>query len=151
MAKLKLTDEWWTAPAQADDGRLVMVTGRRDMDAAMAAGVYNTRIEITWRYQGDSAGMPPDATARLMEQVTDAMAAEFRRDPMAILTGIYTGADERNWVLYVRSLHIFQRKLNEILEPFEQLPLEFYAEADPEWSEYQEMRETEIPDEDSPV
>ena len=65
---------------------------------------------------------------------------------MAILTGIYTGAGERNWVFYVRSLHIFQRKINEILAPFDQLPLEFYAEEDPAWDEYREMRETEIPD-----
>lgn len=146
MSKLKLTDEWWTAPAQSDDGRLVMVTGRRDMEPAIATGFYNTRMEVTWRYGGPDAGMPPDATARLMEQVTTALADEFRRDPVAILTGIYTGAGERNWVFYVRSLHIFQRKINEILAPFEQLPLEFYAEEDPEWEEYREMRETEIPD-----
>ena len=146
MAKLKLSNEWWTAPAQSDDGRLVMVTGRRDMEPAIEAGVYNVRIEISWHYDGDASGMPLDSTARLMEQVTEALADEFLRDPVAILTGIYTGAGERNWVFYVRSLHIFQRKINEILAPFEQLPLEFYAEEDPTWDEYREMRETEIPD-----
>lgn len=146
MAKLKLSNEWWTAPAQSDDGRLIMVTGRRDMEPAIEAGVYNVRMEMSWKYDGDASGMPFDDTARLMEQVTEALANEFLRDPVAILTGIYTGAGERNWVFYVRSLHIFQRKINEILAPFDQLPLEFYAEEDPAWDEYREMRETEIPD-----
>jgi hypothetical protein len=47
-------------------------------------------------------------------------------------------------VFYTRSLHIFQRKLNEILAPFPAMPLEFYAADDPDWEEYRELRETEI-------
>ena len=148
MAKIKISDQWWSAPAQSDDGRLIIVTGRRNMDNVMALGVYNFRVEITWQYEPDTQGMPDYGTSKMMEQVTDAMAAEFNRDPVAINTGIYTGAGERNWVFYTRSLHIFQRKLNEILEPFPQLPLEFYAAEDSKWEEYQEMRETEIPDGD---
>ncbi len=148
MGKLKLTNEWWTAPAQSDDGRVILVTGRRDMEPAIATGAYIYRVEITWRYQGDAAGMPDLATSKLMGQVHDALSQAFDRDPTAINTGIYTGADERNWVFYARSLHIFQRKVNEALEPFELLPLEFRAEEDPGWEEYREMRETEIPDDD---
>ena len=82
-----------------------------------------------------------------MEQVHEALAAEFKKDPVAILTGVYTGAGERNWVFYTRSLHIFGRKFNEILEPFPLLPITLYAEKDPEWNEYREMRLTEISDE----
>ena len=148
MAKLKIPNEWWSAPAQSDDGQLIIVTGRRNMDDIIALGVFNYRIEVTWHYDSDAQGMPQYGTSKLMEQVTDAMAAEFNRDPIAINTGIYTGAGERNWVFYTRSLHIFQRKLNEILSPFDTLPLEFYADEDPTWEEYKEMRETEIPDAD---
>lgn len=144
MAKIKIPNEWWSAPAQSDDGRLIIVTGRRGMDELMAMQVYNYRIEITWHYDADNAGMPDYDTSVLMEQVTDALHATFDRDPVAINTGIYTGAGERNWVFYTRSLHIFQRKLNEILAPFPTMPLEFYATEDPNWEEYQELRETEI-------
>ena len=63
-----------------------------------------------------------------------------------IITGIYTGAGERNWVFYTRSTHIFNRKFNEILAPFPILPITIYAEKDPEWNEYREMRLTEISD-----
>lgn len=148
MAKLKLTDEWWTSPAEADNGALVMVTGRRDMEPVIATSKYNYRIEITWKYEAEQNGMPDVATSTLMEEVQDALQADFMKDPVAVLTGIYTGNGERNWVFYAMSVKIFERKLNEDLARFELLPLTLYVEHDPEWSEYQEMREaTEILDE----
>lgn len=148
MGKLKIGNEWWTAPAEADDGRCVIVTGRRGMDAVIATGAYNDRIEVTWKYDSGSDGMPGYETSVLMEQAHEALLAEFNRDPVAVMTGVYTGAGERNWVFYTRSVPIFGRKLNEILAPLPLLPITIYAERDPEWLEYQEMSLTEIPDED---
>ena len=144
MSKLKLTNEWWTAPAQSEEGQLIMVTGRRDMDIAIETGVYVYRMEMTWAYDPLPNGLPDEATARVMGSVTDVLLEEFNRDPVAIMTGIFTGAGERNWIYYTRSLHIFQRKLNELLAPFDALPLTFYAEEDSEWLAYREMCETEI-------
>ena len=144
MAKLKIPNEWWTAPAESEDGQLIMVTGRSGLEQVKAAGVFVYRIEVNWAYKPDDKGMPDYATSRLMEQVTDAFEAEFSKDPVAVNTGIYTGAGERNWVFYCRSLHIFQRKINTILAPFETLPLTFHAEEDPEWAEYAEMCQCEV-------
>ena len=124
-----------------------MVTGRRDMEEAMASGKYNHRIEITWKYEPEANGMPDEATSALMEEVQDSLQADFMKDPVAILTGIYTGNGERNWVFYTMSIQIFERKLNEDLAKFALLPLSLYVENDPEWNEYREMREeTEIND-----
>ena len=147
MAKLKLTDEWWTCPAEADNGNLIMVTGRRDMEQVMETGKYNYRVEITWKYETDGTGMPDVATSTLMEEVQGALQSDFMKDPVAVLTGIYTGNGERNWVFYTLNLRIFDRKLNEDLAQFDRLPLEIYAENDPDWNEYKKMREaTEIVD-----
>ncbi len=144
MPKLKIPNEWWTAPAESEDGQLIMVTGRSGLEQVKATGVFVYRIEVNWAYKPDDKGMPDYATSRLMEQVTDALEVEFSKDPVAVNTGIYTGAGERNWVFYCRSLHIFQRKLNTILEPFETLPLTFHAEEDPDWAEYAEMCQCEV-------
>ena len=144
MPKLKIPNEWWTAPAESEDGQLIMVTGRSGLEQVKATGVFVYRIEVNWAYKPDDKGMPDYATSRLMEQVTDALEAEFSKDPVAVNTGIYTGAGERNWVFYCRSLHIFQRKINTILAPFETLPLTFHAEEDPEWAEYAEMCQCEV-------
>lgn len=148
MAKFKITNEWWTAPAEAENGQIIMVTGRRNMQVVKETGVYNTRIEVTWTYEPDANGMPSFDESKLMEEANDAFEAAFGKDPVAVNTGIYTGAGERNWVFYTRSLHIFQRKLNEALAEMPLLPLSFHAEDDPEWAEYAEMCETEIADGD---
>ena len=146
MAKINIPDEWWTAPAEGDNGELILVTGRRDMDKVIEMGVFNDRVEVTWSYEPAEKGMPDNTTSKLMEQVHDALCSEFKKDPVAVLTGVYTGAGERNWVFYTRSVNIFGKKFNEILAPFELLPIKLYVEKDPEWNEYREMRLTEIAD-----
>jgi len=47
-------------------------------------------------------------------------------------------------VFYTLSTHIFGKKLNAALESLPVLPLEIYAENDPDWAEYDEMCECEI-------
>ncbi|MDE6038051.1 MAG: DUF695 domain-containing protein, partial [Duncaniella sp.] len=85
-------DIWWTAPAESEDGHLIMVTGRRDVSRFRSNPRFNIRIEVTWRYDdSDASGMPDTATSQLMEQVQEALQNEFRKDPVAVLTGIYTG------------------------------------------------------------
>ena len=139
--KLKISDEWWTSPTESDNGKLIIVTGRADMDTVKATGKFNVRVEISWHYQGDGAGMPDVPTSTVMEGVTEALKEVFRKDPVAVMTGIYTGDNERNWVFYTRSVHIFEKKINEALAPFDLLPIKIYTENDPEGLEYQEMKE----------
>ena len=135
------TSDWWTSPTESENGRLIMVTGRRDVDKFRNNSRFNIRVEISWKYEGDAVGMPNYETSTLMEQVQETLEAEFKKDPIAILTGIYTGDNERNWVFYTLSTHIFGRKLNEALVNFELLPITIYCENDPDWNEYQEMKE----------
>lgn len=138
MAK---TEDWWTAPTESDNGKLIMVTGRRDVDSFRNNPKFKVRVEITWKYEGDVSGMPDKATSELMEEVQTALQNEFIKDPVAVMTGIYTGDNERNWVFYTLSTHIFGRKLNEALARFELLPITIYTENDPDWNEYLEMKD----------
>lgn len=145
MAKLKIGNEWWTSPAEGDNGETIIVTGRKGVEPVIATGKYTDRIEITWRYTPDKNGMPDFATSTTMEAVTDALQNAFVKDPAAIMTGIYTGNGERNWIFYTLNPRKFQFMMNEALASFELLPLEIYAEKDPGWEEYLEMKNlTEI-------
>lgn len=130
---------WWTAPAEAPDGEVVMVTGRDNIDKFRDSGKYNDRIEVTWPYEG--GGMPGEEVASLMEQADDALRAELKKEKAVILTGIYTGAGQRNWVFYVKNPRIFQSLLNRAWAELPLLPVSISAERDPEWQEYAEMRE----------
>lgn len=137
-------DSWWTAPAESEDGHLIMVTGNKDVAKFRSNPRFCIRIEVSWNYMGDASGMPDTATSELMEQVQEALQTEFRKDPVAILTGIFTGDGKCEWVFYSVSTHIFGKKLNQALEPFPLLPITVYCENDPGWEGYDEMTQAEI-------
>jgi hypothetical protein len=141
--------DWWTAPTESENGNLIMVTGRRDIENFKNNPKFNIRIEVTWKYNSDKSGMPDFETSSLMEEIQTSIEDTFKKDPIAVLTGIYTGDGERNWIFYTLSTNIFGKKFNEALQSFELLPITIYAENDPEWNEYQEMKSlTEINSED---
>lgn len=135
---------WWTAPAESEEGRLIMVTGRKDVEKFRSNPRYSIRVEVTWKYDGNPDGMPDTPTSEMMEKVQDVLVEMFRKDPVAVLTGIFTGDGKRDWIFYATSTHIFGRKLNEALAPFPLLPITVYCENDPDWEEYDEMSQAEI-------
>lgn len=138
---------WWTAPTEAENGSLILVTGRDDIDKYRESGKYIYRVEIFWKYA--NSGMPSDSDGQLMEQATDALHEALRHNKIAVMTGIYTGDGQRDWILYTKNLAIFNKVLNQALEPLPTLPLLIEAYADPDWEEYSRMRsDTYIPPSD---
>lgn len=136
---------WWSAPAQSDNNdNTIIVTGRKDIDKFRSNTRFNIRVEITFPYTAKADGMPDDESARLIEEITDRFQSILHRDPIAVLTGIFTGDGRRDWIFYTLSTNIFQKKLNEALDPFPLLPIEIYCENDPDWQAYDEMCEAEI-------
>lgn len=136
-----MSSTWLTSPLETDNrsGNLVLGTVRKDVRKFMDNPRFRYRVEVSWSYEPAAAGMPSEADAMMMEQVLEAIEKTLSKDPVAVLTGIYTGDGVRDLVFYTLSLHIFQRKFNEILAPFPLLPLEFSAEEDAGWEEYRTM------------
>lgn len=133
-------DDWFTAPATDDAGHTIIVTGRLDVASFRAKPKYSIRVEVTMPYTPEGElGFPDEATSKLLEEATEAMAAALKGKNTAIMTGIYTGAGERNWVFYTFSTEVFGKFLNYALAPLPQLPLSIYCENDPDWAEYDEM------------
>lgn len=146
---MKIPDKWWSYPAESESGRTVIVTGRDGVQPLIEKGKYKYRVDVAWRYGGRPDGMPADADAELMDQATEAIRKGFDSDPVAVLTGIYTGDGERTWVFYTMSLPIFGKVFNRSLADVPEMPLEMEAVEDPAWEEYREMREmTYVPDEE---
>lgn len=142
-------EEWWSAPAESDNGRTIIVTGRDFMDKEISSGKYDVRIEVSWNYASLPDGMPDGESARILEEVTDALSEALKKEKGVVMTGIYTGDGKREWIFYSKNPRIFSSVFNRALEPFPVLPLEIEAYSDPDWEEYREMRElTYIPPED---
>ena len=137
---MRLSDEWFTAIAESEVGNdTIFVSGRCDIDEFIKSGKFRERAEVTWSYEADAKGMPGEAVAERMEEVMAVLKRAMEKNKLAILTGVYTGAGERNMVFYTRNIPAFGNALNEALASFELLPLTIYTEKDPDWSEYAEM------------
>lgn len=137
---MKLSNDWFTAIAESDAGsETIFVSGRCNIEDFRNSGKFRERAEVTWRYNSDAKGMPDDATSELMEEVMAVLKRAMEKNKLAILTGVYTGAGERNMIFYTRNVPAFGNTLNEALASFELLPLTIYTEKDPDWDEYAEM------------
>lgn len=134
-------ETWWTSPLEDDEGHLIMVTGRADVEKFRGNPRFSIRVQIDLPYSATTDGMPDRASAEMLDQVLESLKSELRADPVAVLTGVYTGAGVRTMVFYTLSTHIFNKKLNQALADLPLLPLEITAENDPEWLEFQEMEE----------
>lgn len=145
-----MKERWWSAPTESESGATVIVTGRDYMEDVMAKGKFLYRVTVEWDYHALPNGMPEDEDAHLMEQATDALQEEFRKDKIAYMTGIYTGDGRRDWIFYTQNLNIFNKVFNRALADLDTMPLMIEAEADPEWEEYKEMRSISfIPEDES--
>ena len=146
---MKYTDKWWSYPAEGESGKTVIVTGRDCIDEYHESGKYIYRIDVSWNYHALADGMPEEDEAKLMEEVTDALIDAFKKDRVAVMTGIYTGDGKRDWVFYTKNLKIFSVVFNKALEDLPTIPIVVDAEEDSAWEEYLHMREeTYVPDED---
>lgn len=139
---------WLTAPFESNESdNLILGSVRKDITKFRNNPRFRFRVEATWQYEPDIKGMPDEHTSELMEQVEESIENILAKDPIAVLTGIYTGEGARDYVFYTLSLHIFQKKFNEALADFPELPLSFSAEEDPQWEEYSRVLAIAMADE----
>ena len=136
-----LSNNWFGGVAEADNNCPIFITGRDEVNEFRQSGKFKERVEIYWNYAATSNGMPSEEEAIVMEEAQNALQQAVEKDKLAILTGIYTGNNERTLVFYTRTSRVFGERLIEALATFEQLPITLYVENDAEWNEYQEMCE----------
>lgn len=139
---------WLTAPFESNESdNIILGSVRKDVTRFKENPRFRFRVEATWRYEPNIKGMPDENTSEIMEQVGESIENTLAKDPIAVLTGIYTGEGARDYVFYTLSLHIFQKKFNDALADFPELPFSFSAEEDPQWEEYSRMLAIAMADE----
>ncbi|MCD7932025.1 MAG: DUF695 domain-containing protein [Tannerellaceae bacterium] len=138
---MKLSNEWFTALSESENGQLVFVAGRDSLGEFMQSGKLKERVEIAWKYEPDEKGMSTDEMAGKMETIQELLRKVMEKDKLAILTSVYTGGGEKIWAFYTRTVRVFGERINEALASYELLPIEIYTELDPDWEEYKDMYE----------
>ena len=137
---MTLSDKWFTAISQNEDNTITYISGRSDIDAWIQQGKMKERIEVTWHYEKDEQGLPGnDKEAQIMEAVQDRLQAAMEKDKLAIMTGVYTGQGKRDMIFICRNNKAFGERLNEALSGLPELPINIYAELDPENEEYKSL------------
>ena len=136
---MKLSNDWFTSLSEDEKGNTYFINGRDRIMDFIKSGKFKERVEITWKYEGDSQGMPDEETAKLMEKAQEALQKAMEKDKLAIMTGIYTGNNERIWIFVTRNIPAFGKTLNQALAVFEMLPISIYTEKDPDNEEYLDL------------
>jgi len=137
-----LTDNWFTALSENEDGTYTFISGRTNIESFVKSGKLKERLEVVWTYKADVKGLPADdAEAQLMEEVGDKLRAAMEKDKLAIVTGIYTGQGKREINFICRNINAFGERLNDTLSAYPQLPIVVNAYDDPDNEEYQELLE----------
>ncbi len=137
-----LTDNWFTALSENEDGTYTFISGRTNIDEFVKSRKLRERLEIVWSYKADDKGLPADdAEAQLMEEVGDKLRAAMEKDKLAIVTGIYTGQGKRETNFICRNIAAFGERLNQTLADYPQLPIVVNAYDDPDNEEYQGLLE----------
>ncbi|MDF9828936.1 DUF695 domain-containing protein [Parabacteroides sp. PF5-6] len=138
---MRLSNVWFTALSEDEQGNMITVYGRDELNEFVQSGKFKERVEITWKYEADDKGMPSDEVAELMEKVEETLRKAMEKDKLSILSSVYTGGGEKIWVYYTRTTRVFGERLNDTLASFDLLPISIYTEVDPEWEEYLDMYE----------
>lgn len=137
-----LTDNWFTALSENEDGTITFISGRTNIDEFVKSRKLRERLEIVWNYKADEKGLPADdAEAQLMEEVGDKLRAAMEKDKLAIVTGVYTGQGKRETNFICRNIAAFGERLNQTLSTYPQLPIVVNAYDDPDNEEYQGLLE----------
>ncbi len=137
---MQLSDKWFTALSENEDGTYTFISGRSDIDEFIKSGKMKERLEVTWTYEPDAKGLPAnDHEAEIMEAVEERLRTAMEKDKLAILTGIYTGQGKRDWIFIARNTNAFGERLNDALAGLPQLPISIYAEQDPQNEEYKSL------------
>ena len=137
-----LTDNWFTALSENEDGTYTFISGRTNIEAFVNSGKLRQRLEVVWNYKADVKGLPADdKEAQMMEEVGDKLRAAMEKDKLAIVTGVYIGQGKRETNFICRNLEAFGQRLNDTLAEYPQLPIVVNAYDDPENEEYKELLE----------
>jgi len=133
-----LSNDWFAGESESDKGRII-TRGRMFAENGNTSGVFRTRVEIQWKYKGETDGMPSAAETEVIDRIMNLLTEALERSKIAILTAIHIGGKQALYVYYTQELQAFSGKVNELLGKLPSLPIQIGATGDPDWTDYKQM------------
>lgn len=114
----------------------VIVRARETIPAIPDSGAYTFLIEIRWRFESDSSGMPSDDVIERMGEFEDLIEGVVERPDVGFQMVCCTGHGQRRWHYYARDVGAFMAAFNSGLAGREAFPVELSFREDPNWNEF---------------
>ena len=82
-----LSNDWFAGESESDKGRII-TRGRMFAENGNTSGLFRTRVEIQWRYKGETDGMPSADETEVIDRIMNLLTESLERSKIAILTAI---------------------------------------------------------------
>ena len=99
-----LSNDWFAGESESDKGRII-TRGRMFAENGNTSGVFRTRVEIQWKYKGETDGMPSADETEVIDRIMNLLTEALERSKIAILTAIHIGG--KQGLLYTRITSLF--------------------------------------------
>ena len=97
---------WFNYRFNDEEGNVVFLRGKDDLDKFISSGEYSQRLEIAYRFKGNEKTMLPDETTLgRMDNLEHKFEKEFAREGKAVLALSFTGKNRRVWYVYTSDVH----------------------------------------------
>lgn len=124
---------------ERDEHQVRFLQIRKEIRRELDTHKYPIRVDISWDYEENHAGMHLEQTLKEMEHLEDAIIPALEKNNLALLSYQLTGEGQRLWSFYTRNIQAFQDTINQATEELPLFPIEFYAEEDKEAEAFAEV------------
>ena len=86
---------WFNYRFHDEEGNVIFLRGKENIDEHIASGKYSQRLEIAYRFRGnDKTNLPDEAMLGKLDNLEHKFEKEFAKDGKAILALSFTGKTE---------------------------------------------------------
>ena len=99
---------WFNYRFHDEEGNVVFLRGKENIDEHIASGKYSQRLEIAYRFKGnEKTNLPDETILGKLDNLEHKFEKEFAKEGKAILALSFTGKTEECG-MYIRLMFIVQ-------------------------------------------
>ncbi|KUY28544.1 DUF695 domain-containing protein [Elizabethkingia ursingii] len=97
---------WFNYRFHDEEGNVVFLRGKENIDEHISSGKYSQRLEIAYRFKGnEKTNLPDETILGKLDNLEHKFEKEFAKEGKAILALSFTGKNRRVWYVYTSDVH----------------------------------------------
>lgn len=133
----KIVDEDNWSIAEGIHNQLpLIIRFRTKFTSSLNTEQFSQLIKIYWEFEEDPSGMPSESESETMEIFENRLVDALESDYSGVLTSVVTTNGYRHWVLYVKSVDLFSKRLHSMPQENHPYPIQIQTQQDAKWEYY---------------